>query len=384
MRKRILKLVIMALIPVFGCCNEPTVRKMYVGGYTGRDVVNGVHIIDVDFKNGTFTHLAEIDAGPSPSYICISDKFGMVYAGNEAAREVDGVRMGSVTALKLNADGSNAEKAKEIFIHIGGPCHLSLTPEEDFLLLAHYGAGGISVIRLDGNGIPTEVTDTIIFREEGIRSARGHMAATSPDGKKVYLSCLSLDKIMIFDLDKTTGKLTQTGAGILPEGSGPRHYTFNHDGSKMYVINELALTMTVFNVGSNGSLTEIQTISTLPQGESRAEGQSTADVHLSKCGNYLYGSNRGHNTIVTFKVAGDGRLSLVGHTTSGGNHPRNFTLDPSGKYLLVANTNAGRPIPDLQNPENITLFTIDKKTGLPIAPGITYVTRQPSCLKFIE
>ena len=292
--------------------------------------------------------------------------------------------MGSVTALKLNADGSKAEKVKEVFLHNGGPCYVSLTPEEDFLLLAHYGAGGISVVRLDGNGLPSEVTDTIIFREEGIRSARGHMATTSPDGKKVYLTTLSLDKVMIFDLDKRTGKLTQTGYGQLPEGAGPRHFTFNHDGSKMYVINELALSMTVFNVGSNGSLTEIQTISTLPQGESRAEGQSTADVHLSKCGNYLYGSNRGHNTIVTFKVANDGRLSLVGHTSCGGNHPRNFTLDPTGKYLLVANTNAGRPVPDLQDPENITLFTIDKKTGLPILPGVTYIARQPSCLKFVE
>jgi 6-phosphogluconolactonase len=264
----------------------------------------------------------------------------------------------------------------------GGPCYIALTPDEKFLLLAHYGAGAITVVRLDGSGLPTEVTDTVVFRQEGIRSARGHMAVAGPNGK-VYLTTLALDKVMIFDLNSTTGKLTQTGIGILPEGAGPRHFEFSKDGSKMFVINETALTMTVFDIASDGSLNPIQTISTLPDGVEIQRNYSTADVHLSKDGKYLYGSNRGHNTIVTFRVAADGRLSLVGHTTSGGNHPRNFTLDPSGKYLLVANTNAG-PNSGLENPENITLFAIDKKTGLPIAPGTTFAARQPSCLKFME
>ena len=386
--KRILNLLIMAaLIPVFSCVNSQTISRLYVGGYTGRDGSDGgLRIIDVDLANGTFTPVSEADAGPSPSYLCISKKRGIIYAANEASiTNEQGVRVGVVTALKFDETMSKAEMVKQLELPPGGPVYASLTPEEDFLLLAHYGAGGISVVRLDGNGLPSEVTDTVIFRQEGIRSARGHMTRTSPDGKKVYITTLSLDKVMILDLDRTTGKLTQTGYGSLAEGAGPRHFEFSKDGSKMYVINETNMTMTVFNVASNGNLTEIQTISTLPPGTEVIRGYSTADVHFSKDGQFLYGSNRGHNTIVTFKVAADGKLTFVGVTPCAGNHPRNFTLDPSGKYILVANTNAS-PNPELYGPtpENIALFKIDKKTGLPVAHGEIYITRQPSCLKFIE
>ena len=382
MKRSILKLLTMALIPVLiGCGNAQQISKMYVGVYTGRDVVNGLHVIDVDFTNGVFAPVSDADAGPSPSYICVSKKHNMLYAANEATQTIDdGVRVGSVTALKLNADGSIAEKVKEVYLYNGGACNVSLTPEEDFLLLAHYGAGSISVVRLDSNGLPTEVTDTVVFREEGIRSARGHMAAAGPNGK-IYFTCLALDKVMIFDLNRTTGKLTQTGYGSTPEGAGPRHFTFSKDGSKLFVINELGSTMTVFDIASDGGLNEIQTISTLPDdwtGESFC-----ADVHLSKDGQYLYGSNRGHNSIVTYKVAADGRLSVVGFTSCGGNWPRNFTLDPSGKYIVVGNQNA-RPNPDLQNQENLALFEIDKKTGLPVLPGKIYDIRQPACIKFME
>ena len=381
-KKNLKLLMIAALIAAFGCNHAPKTIRMYVGGYTGQDAANGFYIIDFNLTDREFTTVAQLDAGPGPSYLAVSKKREMVYAANETAITLDdGTRVGAVTAMKLNADGSNAEKVKELYLHQGGPCFVSLTPDEDFLLLAHYGAGAISVARLDGNGLPSEVTDTIVFRQEGIRSARGHMAVVAPNGK-VYFTCLALDKVMIFDLDKTTGKLTQTGYGSLAEGAGPRHFEFSKDGSKMFVINELGSTMTVFDIAGDGSLREIQTISTLP--EDWTGQNSCADVHLSKDGNFLYGSNRGHNSIVTYKVAADGRLSLVGHTPSGGNHPRNFALDPSGKYIIVANTNARPFVPDMQTPENITFFEIDKNTGLPVLPGISYAVRQPACIKFIE
>ncbi|MDR2887216.1 MAG: lactonase family protein [Bacteroidales bacterium] len=379
--KKILNLLLMVfLIPVFSCVNSQTAR-LYVGTYTGRDNPNGFHIIDVDFGKGEFTPVSSADAGPNPSYLCISKTRSMAYAANESNRDVDGIRMGSVTALKLDVEAGTAEKVKALDIPVGGPCFVSITPEEDFLLLAHYGAGAISVVRLDASGLPAEVTDTIVFRQEGIRSARGHMTSVGPDGKKIYLTCLALDKVMIFYLDKATGKLTQTGTGNIPEGDGPRHFTFSKDGTKMFVINELGSTVTVFNIAADGNLTEIQTISTLPA-EGFAERNSCADIHLSKDGNYLYGSNRGHNSIVTYRVGADGRLTLAGITPCGGDHPRNFTLDPSGKYLLVGNM--GRTVEGSQTPANLSLFEIDQKTGLPVPFGTPYDLRQSACLKFIE
>ena len=383
--KRLLNLLIIAAL-FNACCEKVQISRLYISGYTGRDGSDGgLRIVDVDLEKGIFTPVSEADAGPSPSYICISKKHNMIYAANESGRtNEEGVRVGLITALKLDANAGKAEQVKQLDLPAGSACFVSITPDEDFALLASYGSGSITVVRLDGMGVPVEVTDTMVFRQEGVRSARGHMVIVSPYGK-VYISCLQLDKVMILDLNKSTGKLTHTGYATLAEGAGPRHFTFNKDGSKMYVINEVNMTMTVFNVAKDGSATEIQTISTLPPGTEVIREYSTADVHFSKDGKFLYGSNRGHNTIVTFKVEADGKLTFVGVTPCGGNHPRNFTLDPSGKYILVANTNAGRnPNPETETPENVSLFSIDKKTGLPVGPIATYPTRQPSCLKFIE
>ena len=140
----------------------------------------------------------------------------------------------------------------------------------------------------------------------------------------------------------------------------------------MYVINELNSTLTVFDVDKTGALKEIQTITTLPAGFS--DKNYCADIHVSKDGKYVYGSNRGHNSIVTYKIGSDGKVTVAGHTPCGGEWPRNFVLDPSGKYLLVGNQNSG----------NISLFTLDKKSGLPVPPAKDYKIKSPSCLKFIE
>ncbi len=183
------------------------------------------------------------------------------------------------------------------------------------------------------------------------------MISFGPAGKKVYLTDLGLDRIVIYDFDAQSGHLKQIENGIVnfPKGTGPRHFVFNSAGTKMYVICELNSTISVFDVAANGTLKAIQSLTTLApdfKGES-----DCADIHLGKNGQYLYGSNRGENTIVVFKVGTDGKLVLAGRTGCGGDWPRNFVIDPSGKYILVGNQKSG----------NISLFKIDEKTGLPVA-----------------
>jgi 6-phosphogluconolactonase len=370
MKKSICSVLILVLILFFSGSANCQPSRLYVGKYTEKGE-KGLHIIDVDFAKGTFKPVSECDAGNNPSYFCISKKRSMIYAVNEVGR-INGVRAGGVTALKLDVKSGTSEKIKELAVPNGGPCFISLTPAEDFLLIANYGGGSVAVVRLDANGVPSEVSDTIMFKgEEGTRS-HAHMIAPGPDGKKIYLTDLGLDRIAIYDLDKVTGKLINTGYAKLAKGTGPRHFTFGKDGSKMYVIDELNSTITVFNVDKSGDLKELQTLSTLPEGFS---GKSfCADIHLAKSGKFVYGSNRGHNSIVTFKIESDGKLTLAGHTSCGGEWPRNFVIDPSGKYLLSGNQNSG----------NICMFTLDKKTGLPILPGKDYQIKSPSCLKFIE
>lgn len=370
MKKSIYSVLILLLFFSFYASGQ--ISRLYVGKYA-KEGEKGLHIIDVNLSKGTFTPVSESDAGTNPSYLCISKKRSLIYAVNEVGKVKD-VRAGGVTTLRFDAKTGKTEKLNEIAVPNGGPCYISLTADEGFLLVANYGGGSVAVVRLDANGIPAEVSDTIIYKgEEGTRS-RGHMIAPGPGGKKIYVTDLGLDRVAIYDLDPVSGKLNliNNGYAKLAKGSGPRHFAFGKDGSKMYVINELNSTMTVFNVAKTGELNEIQTLSTLPEGFT---GKNyCADIHVAKDGKYVYGSNRGHNSIVTFKIGTDGKLTLAGHTSCGGEWPRNFVIDPTGKYLISGNQNSG----------NISLFTINKKTGLPVPPAKDFKIESPSCLKFIE
>ncbi len=367
--KKVINTVLILILMVFvPATTNSQPARLLVGKYTGPGE-KGLQIVDVDFTKGTFTPVAEWDAGNNPSYFCISNKWNMIYAINEVGR-VGGKRAGGLTALKADIKKATAEKVKEMAVPNGGPCYISLSAMEDFLFIANYGGGSIAVVKLDAGGIPSQVTDSIIFKgEEGTRS-HAHMIAPGPGGKKIYLTDLGLDRIAIYDLDKASGKLVNTGYAKLTKGSGPRHLTFSNDGSKMYVINELGSTMTVFDVSKSGDLTELQTISTLPEGFT---GKTyCADIHMSKNGKFVYGSNRGHNSIVTFKTEPDGKVTLAGFTSCGGEWPRNFTLDPSGKFLLVGN----------QNSNDISVLRINPKTGIPSEAAFKFNTKSPVCLKF--
>ena len=370
MKKSIYSVLILVLFVSLSAIGQTS--RLYVGKYA-KEGEKGLHIIDVNLSKGTFTPVSESDAGTNPSYFCISKKRSLIYAVNEVGKVKD-VRAGGVTTLRFDAKTGKTEKLGTIAVPNGGPCYISLTADEGFLLVANYGGGSVAVVRLDAGGIPVEVSDTIIFKgDEGTRS-RGHMIAPGPGGKKIYVTDLGLDRVAIYDLDQVSGKLKliNNGYAKLAKGSGPRHFAFGKDGSKMYVINELNSTMTVFNVAATGELNEIQTLSTLPAGFT---GKSfCADIHVAKDGKYVYGSNRGDNSLVTFKIGTDGKLTLAGHTPCGGEWPRNFVIDPSGKYLISGNQNSG----------NISLFTINKKTGLPVPPAKDFKIEAPSCLKFIE
>lgn len=354
-----------------GSANCQTAR-LYAGKYAGEGE-KGLHIIDIDLAKGIFTPVSESDAGINPSYFCISKKRSLIYAVNEVGRVKD-VRAGGITTLRFDAKSGKTEKLNEIAVPNGGPCYISLSGDENFLLVANYGGGSVAVVKLDDGGVPEAVTDTIIYKGEGNARSRGHMIAPGPDGKKIYVTDLGLDRVAIYDLDPVSGKLRliDNGYAKLAIGAGPRHFAFGKDGNRMYVINELNSTMTVFNVEKTGALKEIQTLSTLPEGFT---GKNyCADIHVAKNGKYVYGSNRGHNSIVTFKINADGKVTLAGHTSCGGEWPRNFVIDPSGIYLLAGNQNSG----------NISMFSLDKKTGLPLLPSKDYKIASPSCLKFFE
>jgi 6-phosphogluconolactonase len=366
----IILLIVLIIMTSFSPANDPI--RLFVGTYT-EGAGKGFFVFDLNREAGTFKLISENDAGPDPSYFCVSAKNGLIYAANEVS-EFNGIKGGGVTALSYDAKTGVAGKIGELAVPNGGPAYIAISPGNDYLFLANYSGGSVSVVRLNEKGIPVSVTDTIVYKPGAGTISHAHMVSFDPTGKRVYVTDLGLDRIVIYNFDAVNGKLKQIPNGIaeLPKGSGPRHFVFDTNVSKLYVIDELNSTITFFNVNMNGELKLVQTVSTLREG---FKGKSyCADIHLGKNDKFLYGSNRGENTIVTFKVESDGKLSLAGHTSCGGDWPRNFVIDPTGKYLLVGNQNSG----------NIAMFTIDEKTGLPVGPSKDYKIASPVCLKFSE
>ncbi len=371
MKKQFKIATIILVFICFAFCSCKKEYKLFVGGFTTKDGEKAMSVFTFNSGNGKLKLISESDVGPSPSYFCFSEKNKMFYVINEVW-EFKGQFGGGLTTFKYDDSSNSFEKQNEILVPYAGPCYISMSADSSHLFIANYPNGSVAVVRLDEGGIPETITDTILYvREEPDRS-HAHMIQHDPAGKYVYVTDLGLDRVVVYDFDTKSGNLSQLENGIatLPARSGPRHFTFSSDGTKLYVINELGSSLSVFSVDNKQGLTLLQTL--LTHRENFIENNYCADIHLSKDGKFLYGSNRGENTIVTFKVGNDGLLSLAGHTTCGGNWPRNFVIDPTGRYILVGN----------QKSNYISVLRIDKKTGLPSVALDSARVKMPACLKF--
>ena len=369
MFKRLLLIILSVSLFCISCTRSIGPQNLFAGGFTEGDE-NGLFLFEFD-NNGNLKLIAEADAGPNPSYFCFSNRHDLIYALNEVP-EFMGVRGGGITTLFYDQANGNLQKKGEIVVPYGGPCHISLSADSSFLFVANYGSGSVAVVKLDVNGIPERVTDSLLYVPEPPFVSHPHMIMQDPEGRHVYLSDLGLDRIMIFDFDKKSGKLNSVKNGIIPvpEKSGPRHFIFSKDGKKFYLINETGSNLIVFNVLQDGTLEPAQTISTLKEG---FRGRNAcAGILIGKNGDFLYGSNRGENSIVVFKISNDGLLSLAGHASCGGEWPRSFTIDPSGKYLLSGN----------QRSDTISVFKINQDTGIPEGPIDKIAFKSPAFLEF--
>ena len=335
--------------------------------------VEGINIYDFNLSNGTLNLVSKQEAGPNPSFFCFSGRKNLIYAANEVT-QFNGKKGGGITTLEYNSDFTKIRKVNEISVPNGSPCYISISHDNNFLFVANYTGGSIAAFKLDRDGLPERICDTISYMGKDGKISHAHMISFDPAGKRIYLTDLGLDRIMIYSFDEETGKLISlVKNGIsLPEGTGPRHFVFNKTGSKMYVMGELKSTVSVFDVADKDGLILVQTITALS--DSYKGQNSSADIHIDKSGEFLYGSNRGENSIVSFRIGKDGLLTIAGHSSCGGDWPRNFTTDPSGKYLLVGNQKSG----------NISVLEIEKNTGLPSKAIQQVKLESPVCLKFSE
>ena len=354
-------------------------QDFYVGNYgTGQD--GGIYLCRLNSLTGEITLQGETKGIDNPSFLAIDSNNHFLYAVNEVS-DVNGNPGGAVSSFEIDPENGRLRFVAQQLTLGESPCHISIDRTGKFLLITNYTGGNVTVVPILQDGNPGNYVEHIQHKGHSINPDRQnaphpHSINLSPDNNYAFVPDLGLDKILIYRFDPQTGKLRPGDFPYisLKPGSGPRHFTFHPDGRFAYVINELNSTVTVFKYKSvKGTLKEIQTISTLPEeftGESNC-----ADIHIHPNGKYLYGSNRGHNSIVIFSIdPSNGKLIQRGFTSTQGDFPRNFAIDPSGLYMLAAN----------QRSDSIFSFRINIETGELIPTGHMIEIPKPVCIKFLN
>jgi 6-phosphogluconolactonase len=336
-------------------------EAVFIGTYT-RDEgwvngqAEGIYRFSLSENGMELTERQTVAELINPSFLAISPDKKHLYAVSEMARNDEPT--GFVYAYTINTDLS-LTFIDRYPTNGKAPAHVAVHPSGDMVFVSNY-VGGVAMVYLRNENGTLEFTQQLNHTGSGPHqnqnASHPHMMKVSPDGKFLYIPDLGSDKIWSYSIDLISKKVVKSAsefASVAP-GSGPRHMDFHPSLPIAYVMNELNSTVSVFAYDAmNGALTELQIIPTLP--EDFKEWNSTADIHVHPSGKYLFGSNRGHNSIVSFSVdAESGRLSNPQHTPTEGEIPRNFTLLPKGNVALVAN----------QNSSNITIFEINEKTGI--------------------
>jgi 6-phosphogluconolactonase len=353
---------------------------VFFGTYTG-EKSRGIYVSRLDLASGALTTPQLAAETPSPSYIAVNPDARFLYAANEVSR-FNGKDTGSVSAFAVDRTSGTLRPLNQQASGGDGPAHLIVDKIGRNVLVANYGGGSVAVLPIGADGRLQPASAVVKHTGSSVDPKRqtkpyAHSINLDPANRFAYAADLGLDKVLIYRFNPDKGSLTANDppfATVQP-GSGPRHFAIHPDRPFAYVINEMTMTIGAFtrDAGS-GALTALQTISTLPDGHSVQTGFSTADVQVHPSGRFLYGSNRGHDTIVSFAIDHQtGRLTYIEHRPTQGRTPRAFGIDPTGTYLLAAN----------QRSDSVVVFRIDKRTGRLAPTKHTVNVGSPVCVKFI-
>jgi len=351
---------------------------VYFGTYTGAKS-KGIYISRFESNTGKLSAPELAAKTTNPTFLAVAPGRNFLYAVSEV-NEVGGKPTGAVSAFALDARTGKLTLLNQQASGGGGPCHVAVDATGKCLFVANYGGGSIAALPIHADGSLGEATTTVQHTGSSVNLQRqagphSHFILPSPDNRFTLDCDLGLDKISINHLDATVAKLTPGNPpfAIVAPGSGPRHFAFSHDGKFVYVINEMGGTITVFSYAPmNAAMTEMQTISTLPENFS---GNSTcAEIALHPNGKFLYASNRGHDSIAVFAVdQKTGRLTFVEHQSTMGRTPRHFAIDPTGRWLLAEN----------QGSDSVVVFALNPGTGKLKPTGQTITVGAPVCAVFV-
>lgn len=352
---------------------------VYVGTYTEPPggQASGIEVFRFDDGTGALMPVQTAIGVANPSFLVLGAGGDALYAGERYLYAVNEGQEGKVTAFSRDAATGELTLINSQSSHGVDPCYVSLDASGRYVLVANYTSGSIAALPVNACGslepassvVQHEGSSIIKGRQEG---PHAHMIAPSPDGRAVLVADLGADEIVIYRFDESVGTLEREGAFMLDRGAGPRHFAFSPDGRMLYVLNELNSTLSVFDYDAEQlAFPHRQTLSTLP---TYFDGRNDcAHVLVSPDGRFVYGSNRGHDSIAIFAVDPDsGELTVSDIVSTGGKEPRNFAIDPSGEWLLAAN----------QHSDTIVRLRRDQDSGGLSQIGEPVPVPTPVCIVF--
>lgn len=353
---------------------QPRELLVYIGTYTNQSS-KGIYLARLNTATGALSEPELVANTPNPTFLTIHPSGKFLFAANEIGN-YEGQRTGSVSSFSIAANG-RLQALNTVSSAGQGPCHVSTDSKGRFCFVANYGGGSIASYSIRPDGRLSDAISSIQHQGKSVNEKRqerphAHSINVSPSGGFAVAADLGTDELNIYAINQTTGALTLASTTKAAPGAGPRHFTFHPNGRTAYVINELNSTITTYSWDSkSGRLAELSTVSTLPPGFTAPN--TTAEVRVHPAGKFLYGSNRGHDSIAQFTLDGSGKPTFATTISSGGIMPRNFNIDPSGRWLLAANQRTG----------NVAIFSIDPKTGRLTDTGRRVEINSPVCIRFL-
>ena len=352
-------------------------RRVYFGGYTGGPS-EGIYVAEYDSLTGAVSNLRLAAKTPNPSFLAIHPSKKYLYAVSEIGN-FEGKKTGAVGAFEIRESDGTLKPINRKSSGGVGPCHVSLDSQGKYAFAANYGGGSAASLPILTDGCLGDPRSVVQHEGSSVnqrrqKSAHAHSINLDPTGKFALVADLGMDKTMIYRF--ADGKLTPNDPPFAKaaDGAGPRHLAFHPQKPLVYVINELACTIDVFAFDAeNGQMDRLQTISTIPE-NALDDSVTTAEVQVHPSGKFVYGSNRGLNTLAVFAADDTGKLRFVEHEPTLGIRPRNFRIAPDGRFLIVANRESG----------NVVVFRIDQQTGALEPTGCELEVPSPSCVRFFE
>lgn len=377
----VLSALTIVLLTMIGCNQELENRPetgtdyyLFVGTYTGEGS-EGIYLYRFNSEDGSVTPADTAKGVSNPSYLALSPDHSFLYAVNEEADSSDA----SVSAFSFDKENAEITFLNKQSSRGGAPCYVSVDQTGKAVFVGNYLGGSLAMFPIEDDGSLAESKTAIVHEGSSVNERRQnsphvHCTIMSPENNTLFVVDLGLDTVTGYAFDSNSLTL-QTNPSFVFEtkpGAGPRHLTFHPDGEYAYVVNELNGTVIAFSYDGE-SFEELQTITTLPDNYDGAI--SGADIHTSSDGRFLYVSNREDlNNVVTYSIdQNSGFLEKVGEQSSGGVHPRNFMIDPTGAYLFVAN----------RHTDNIVIFERDQESGLISPTGVEISVSQPVSLQMI-